>query len=246
MIIASFIQGDSPYLLGIQLLAAVVLIVWTAVSSFIILKLIDLTIGLRVSLQHEILGADIIEHGVGQVEYIKKSNILKFNGMILQINNLTTEQLEQITNQVFQKETIIEPLLAKQLNLLQIKPLEEVSLRPKEVADSADSARSATEDSSIARTEGNGSLNGILVDSMRRETTKENTLSVTENKEKNCNMLGGTSCEDQCGTVSGVNNPAFVSNEEMNIPNTNNNNHRNSGCDVSSNTSNTNNTINNG
>ena len=239
MLIASFIQGDSPYLLGIQLLAAVVLIVWTAASSFFILKLIDLTIGLRVSLQHEILGADIIEHGVGQVEYIKKSNILKFNGMILQINNLTTEQLEQITNHVFQKETIIEPLLAKQLNLLQIKPLEEVSLRPKTVADSVDSARPATEDSSIERAEGNGSLNGILVDSMKCEKTKKNTLSETENKEKNGNMLGETSYVDQCGTDSGVNNPAFVSSEEMNIPNTNNSKHRNSGCDISSNTSNT-------
>ena len=56
-------------------------------------------------------------------------------------------------------------------------------------------------------------------------------------------MLGLASCVDQCGTVSGVNNPAIVSNEEMNIPNTNNINHRNSGCDVSSNKSNT---INNG
>ena len=34
----------------------------------------DLIIGLRVSLQHEILGADLIEHAVGDIEYDKKTN----------------------------------------------------------------------------------------------------------------------------------------------------------------------------
>lgn len=41
-----------------------VIIFWTAVTSYIILKVLDLTIGLRVPLHEEILGADIVEHSI--------------------------------------------------------------------------------------------------------------------------------------------------------------------------------------
>ena len=67
-------QGGSAYLLGVQLMATVVIVVWTAVTSFLLLKVIDLTVGLRMSLQHEILGADLVEHAVGDVEYDKSTN----------------------------------------------------------------------------------------------------------------------------------------------------------------------------
>lgn len=42
----------------------VIVICWTSVVSFIILKVIDLTIGLRVPLHEELLGADLVEHSV--------------------------------------------------------------------------------------------------------------------------------------------------------------------------------------
>ena len=42
--------------------------------AYILLKLVDLTIGLRVPLQQEILGADLVEHAVGDIEYDKKHN----------------------------------------------------------------------------------------------------------------------------------------------------------------------------
>lgn len=50
--------------MGVQLLVVVLVIVWSSVLSFIILKAIDLTIGLRVSLHEELLGADLVEHSV--------------------------------------------------------------------------------------------------------------------------------------------------------------------------------------
>jgi hypothetical protein len=43
-------------------MATVVIMLWTLVTSFLILKAIDLTIGLRVSLEHELYGADYVEH----------------------------------------------------------------------------------------------------------------------------------------------------------------------------------------
>ena len=57
-------QGGNFYLLGVQLLGIVVIIAWTAVTSYAFLKIIDLTMGLRVSEEHERLGADVVMHGL--------------------------------------------------------------------------------------------------------------------------------------------------------------------------------------
>ena len=62
-------QSGDPYLLGVQLLAAVTIIIWTGVTSFIILKTIDIIIGLRVSSEQETLGADLVEHDVGNGDF---------------------------------------------------------------------------------------------------------------------------------------------------------------------------------
>ena len=55
--------------MSVQLLTAVVIIVWTCVTSFFILKTIDLIMGLRVSLEEEILGSDLVEHGITTLNY---------------------------------------------------------------------------------------------------------------------------------------------------------------------------------
>ena len=47
-----------------QVLGCIAIVTWTAIVSFILLKIVDLTFGLRVSLDDEILGADLVEHGV--------------------------------------------------------------------------------------------------------------------------------------------------------------------------------------
>ena len=51
-------------MLGVQVLGCIAIVTWTAIVSFILLKIVDLTFGLRVSLDDEILGADLVEHGV--------------------------------------------------------------------------------------------------------------------------------------------------------------------------------------
>ena len=73
MMLGSF-QGGGWYLLGVQIAGVLCITVWTFVLAFILLKAVDLVIGLRVSLQYEILGADLIEHAVGDIEFDKKSN----------------------------------------------------------------------------------------------------------------------------------------------------------------------------
>ena len=48
----------------IQAVAVIISIVWAFGISFIIFKVLDWTIGLRVSEEHEITGLDIVEHGI--------------------------------------------------------------------------------------------------------------------------------------------------------------------------------------
>ncbi|EDO37226.1 predicted protein, partial [Nematostella vectensis] len=59
------VQTGSAYTLGVELLATVVVSVWCALMATVILFFIDKTIGLRVSYQEEVLGADIVEHSIG-------------------------------------------------------------------------------------------------------------------------------------------------------------------------------------
>ncbi|WAR00244.1 AMT3-like protein [Mya arenaria] len=59
-------HGGGFYLLGVQLLAAVVITVWSGVVSAILLLGIKFTIGLRMTEAEERLGADYVEHGVGE------------------------------------------------------------------------------------------------------------------------------------------------------------------------------------
>jgi len=56
------IEGNSSVLVG-QIVATLVTIAFAAVGSFIILKAIDLTIGLRVNAEAEQRGLDLVEHG---------------------------------------------------------------------------------------------------------------------------------------------------------------------------------------
>ncbi|XP_052101232.1 putative ammonium transporter 3 [Mytilus californianus] len=58
------VWGGGFYLLGVQTMAAVTIIIWSVVTSFIVLKLIDMTIGLRLTLEEELYGADYCEHNV--------------------------------------------------------------------------------------------------------------------------------------------------------------------------------------
>lgn len=70
-------QGGGFYLLGVQLLAILTLVAWSALISFVFLKIIDLTVGLRLSPEDELLGADFVEHNIGsnrQIIEVKASD----------------------------------------------------------------------------------------------------------------------------------------------------------------------------
>ncbi|XP_060074735.1 putative ammonium transporter 3 [Ylistrum balloti] len=58
-------HGGGFYLIGIQLLSVVCLIVWSALTSLILLVIIKYTVGLRLSKEEERLGADFVEHNIG-------------------------------------------------------------------------------------------------------------------------------------------------------------------------------------
>jgi Amt family ammonium transporter len=56
---------------AIQVIGAFASIIWAFVSVFIVFKIIDVIIGLRVSESEEIEGLDITEHGIrAYPEYI--------------------------------------------------------------------------------------------------------------------------------------------------------------------------------
>jgi Amt family ammonium transporter len=56
------LQGN-PHQLWVQFIAVVATIVFTAVMTYLILKLVDVTIGLRVEAEGEFEGLDLSEHG---------------------------------------------------------------------------------------------------------------------------------------------------------------------------------------
>lgn len=62
--IVGLFYGGGFKQLGIQLLGILCIIAWTVVTMTIVFKLIDMTIGLRVSEEEEIEGLDIKEHGL--------------------------------------------------------------------------------------------------------------------------------------------------------------------------------------
>ena len=59
-----FIYGGNPMQLGIQIVGSVSTVVFVVVTMGIVFKLIDLTVGLRVSREEELRGLDIGEHGM--------------------------------------------------------------------------------------------------------------------------------------------------------------------------------------
>ena len=70
--------GGGFYLLGIQLLEIISITLWSLVLSFIFFKLIDITIGLRLSPENEIIGADTLYHleNNDEVEIIDINNTI--------------------------------------------------------------------------------------------------------------------------------------------------------------------------
>ena len=58
------LYGGGLQFVGVQLIGVVVVAVWTLATCFIGMKVIDMTIGLRVSEEEELEGLDLAEHGL--------------------------------------------------------------------------------------------------------------------------------------------------------------------------------------
>lgn len=65
-------KGGSWRVLGIQVLVAVSIVLWTSITTFVQLYVIDKVIGLRMPREKEIDGADVWEHGIQVVDHNKK------------------------------------------------------------------------------------------------------------------------------------------------------------------------------
>ncbi|CAI9731315.1 putative ammonium transporter 3 [Octopus vulgaris] len=80
--------GGSARILKIQTVAALAISGWTVVVSYIFLKFLQLTIGLRVSEAEEVLGADIVEHNCGGFFYDKNTKkLINLNEQPAEIQN---------------------------------------------------------------------------------------------------------------------------------------------------------------
>ena len=58
------LKGGSWRFLGVQVLAIIAVASWAAITTFLELLLVDKLVGMRMTLQEELLGADIVEHGI--------------------------------------------------------------------------------------------------------------------------------------------------------------------------------------
>jgi Amt family ammonium transporter len=59
-----FIYSGNPMQFGVQMVGSVATVAFVLVSMGVVFKLIDLTVGLRVSRNEELRGLDIGEHGM--------------------------------------------------------------------------------------------------------------------------------------------------------------------------------------
>ncbi|XP_078573762.1 putative ammonium transporter 3 [Branchiostoma floridae x Branchiostoma japonicum] len=82
---AGLIYGGGWYILGVQTLACVVIIAWAVLTSFLTFKVIDLTIGLRISTVAEIIGADVCEHSINGTYDTKEGVIRTPEGKTIQV-----------------------------------------------------------------------------------------------------------------------------------------------------------------
>lgn len=99
------LKGGRWELLGVQLLCIVVIIAWALVTSFVLLFIIDKTMGLRMPLQMEIEGADKWEHGIdiridGQVQVnAARTQIFTPRNCHIQHQRHTLSAVEPVANE---------------------------------------------------------------------------------------------------------------------------------------------------
>ena len=93
------------YLLGIQLLEIISIFIWSMIMSYIFFKLIDLTIGLRISKEEELLGLDLVYHTIDNIDIcidIKKEESIELENQnkIDPIRKKIINSLKQVDNYI--------------------------------------------------------------------------------------------------------------------------------------------------
>nr|XP_050035757.1 putative ammonium transporter 2 [Dermacentor andersoni] len=73
-------KGGSAYLLAIQALTCVSIALWSTVTTYIMLVIVNWLVPIRMSLEHEVLGADLVEHGIVHPD-IDYAQLLRSNGL---------------------------------------------------------------------------------------------------------------------------------------------------------------------
>ena len=74
-------KGGPWRFLGVQMLVVVSVAAWAGFSTFLELLFVDKLLGLRMSVEDELLGADEVEHGIAKHEMITQDNdIVRENG----------------------------------------------------------------------------------------------------------------------------------------------------------------------
>ncbi|CAG0893556.1 unnamed protein product [Darwinula stevensoni] len=79
------IHGGGFYLLGIQALGVLSIIFWSAITTFIFLKAVNLVIPIRMKPYEEILGADFVEHNIRHagIDYDGMMKALESRGHVI-------------------------------------------------------------------------------------------------------------------------------------------------------------------
>uniref|UniRef100_A0A1I8JMZ9 Ammonium_transp domain-containing protein n=1 Tax=Macrostomum lignano TaxID=282301 RepID=A0A1I8JMZ9_9PLAT len=62
------LHGGGFHLLGVQLLTCVCIACWSAIVTVLSLGLLKLTMGIRMTIEEELLGCDLFEHNIGTVD----------------------------------------------------------------------------------------------------------------------------------------------------------------------------------
>lgn len=84
-------KGGSWKVLGVQVLTAVSIVLWTSLTTFVELYAIDKSIGLRVSREKELDGADKWEHGI--VLDVSNDMLIEATGVTSSNNGLRGQEL---------------------------------------------------------------------------------------------------------------------------------------------------------
>ncbi|XP_006819255.1 putative ammonium transporter 2 [Saccoglossus kowalevskii] len=185
-------------LLGIQLLAILTISAWCILVSSLLLTVINLTIGLRLSLDQEILGADLVEHSIGCIEYDKIKKCIveekdEIPDVTVGLDNDTTQRARRAWNNAFQKVTAVQRYA---------KTREKKSDRPEQIlVNFLQRRRTAVKEDRQIRNKKNSNRNlSVHVNGSTSLTVSHDVNSTTENLRfrKNNGYLNNVGIDNLC------------------------------------------------